>query len=254
MTFNPPGRRSVLNAVIAEALSWTKPDVCRVDRRRLAIRPPEANGGGVSASRFAGAGSTSRSDRYRKCVTAPPTESRRWPEPPSSVRQLPLGCIFGCGPLRSRTGVRTFVDADRSGQGTGVRRFVRADRSGRGPASADLFVSTVPHPHAGTRATSVVRFAGTGEYRSLEPGPIFHLVGVSPLSDGRWAGSSYVVRVRCALARVGPPNSRVASMNGEVVCRALYRMRRSRTTAPRFWSREGSAGVSQRQPASLSCL
>jgi len=31
------------------------------------------------------------SDRCRKCVIAPPTESCRWPETPNSVRQTPLG-------------------------------------------------------------------------------------------------------------------------------------------------------------------
>jgi hypothetical protein len=38
-----------VDTAIAEGLSWTNPDVCRVDRRRAAIRSPEANGGGVSA-------------------------------------------------------------------------------------------------------------------------------------------------------------------------------------------------------------
>jgi len=45
--------------------------------------PPEANGGGASASRFAGAGCFHKADRHRKCVIAPPTESRR-----RSERQL----------------------------------------------------------------------------------------------------------------------------------------------------------------------
>jgi hypothetical protein len=38
-----------VDTAIAEGLSWTNPDVCRVDRRREAIRSPEADGGGVSA-------------------------------------------------------------------------------------------------------------------------------------------------------------------------------------------------------------
>jgi len=42
-----------------------------------------------------------RSDRCRKCVIAPPTESRRWPEMPGSVRQPPLGGFCLRQPLRS---------------------------------------------------------------------------------------------------------------------------------------------------------
>ena len=88
-------RRRVFKTLIADVFSWTNPDVCQVDGQRPAIRPPEANGGGVSASRFAGAGCLlareNSSDRCRKRVIAPLTESLRWPETPSSVRQIPLG-------------------------------------------------------------------------------------------------------------------------------------------------------------------
>jgi hypothetical protein len=89
---------AVFKTLIAEVFSWTKPDVCQVDGRRPAIRSPEANGGGVSASRFAGT-CRMNADQCRKCVIAPPTESRRWPETPSSVRQIPLGRFVGADDL-----------------------------------------------------------------------------------------------------------------------------------------------------------
>ena len=42
------------------------------------------------------------SDRCRKRVIAPPTESRRWPETPGSDGQTPLGSVYWCRPLRSK--------------------------------------------------------------------------------------------------------------------------------------------------------
>jgi len=41
-------------------------------------------------------------DRCRKCVIAPSTESLRWPDTPSSVRQSPLGRFVGADRLWSK--------------------------------------------------------------------------------------------------------------------------------------------------------
>jgi hypothetical protein len=80
--------------LIAEVFSWTKPDVCPVDRpRRQFVRPkPTVAAHPRAALRVPVA---SRSDRCRKRVIAPPTESRRWPETPSSVGQIPHGGLVG---------------------------------------------------------------------------------------------------------------------------------------------------------------
>ena len=112
-------QHDVFGSLIAEVFSWTKPDVCRVDRRRLAafvgadrlapargypsdrrrqfvrLKPtvaayPRATSRVPVASPYAG----SQADRCRKRVIAPPTESLRWPETPSSVRQTPLRRIY----------------------------------------------------------------------------------------------------------------------------------------------------------------
>jgi len=112
VSFTHPVGTVIFKTLIAEILSWTKPDVCRVDWRRPAIRSPEANDGGVSASRLFGKGRASKqrvpevsagADRFApakagtratgtaKKLIAPPTESLRWPESPSSVRQILLG-------------------------------------------------------------------------------------------------------------------------------------------------------------------
>jgi hypothetical protein len=70
-----------------------------------------------------------RSNRCRKCVIAPPTESRRWPETPGSVRQSSLGGICWCRPLRSKrpASARSLVPTA-SVDATGVGRFVGSDR------------------------------------------------------------------------------------------------------------------------------
>ena len=81
------------------------------------------------------------SDRRRQRVIAPPTESRRWPETPGSVRQSPPGQI---------------LFADRFVEASGVGRFVGADRFGlERPASAGSLV-----PTASVEATGVGRFVG----------------------------------------------------------------------------------------------
>ncbi len=69
-----------------------------------------------------------RSGRDRKRVTAPPTESRRWPESPGSVRQIPLGGLVMPTASLEASGVGRVVCADHSGHTIGVRTFVRADR------------------------------------------------------------------------------------------------------------------------------
>jgi len=68
VTANSPGRHQIFKTPVVEVLSWTKPDVCQVDGRRPAIRSPEANGGGVSASRFAGTGLLSRARESERLV------------------------------------------------------------------------------------------------------------------------------------------------------------------------------------------
>ncbi len=113
MTSTSPGQHSVFKTskhcfhADRGSFSWTKPDVCQVDGRRPAIRSPEANGGGVSASRFAGA----------VCFT----------------KRTGAGSVLSPRPLRVAVGPKRQA---RSGNHP-FGNFVGADRFGRRPASAN---------------------------------------------------------------------------------------------------------------------
>jgi hypothetical protein len=115
-------------------------------RPASAIRPPECQRWWRIREPFCGCrllcSHEHSSDRCRKRVIAPPTESRRWPETPISVRHNPIGGFNSRRPLRSKRPASA--------------GFVCADHFGRmRPVSAVLFAPTASHPRAGTRATGV---------------------------------------------------------------------------------------------------
>jgi hypothetical protein len=112
---------AVFKTLIAEVFSWTKPDVCQVDGRRPAIRSPEANGGGVSASRFADAGCFTRTREFERPVPAVLAGADRWGRSNRRRQAVlsPRPLRVAVGPNRqARSGkfrLADFVGADRFG-------------------------------------------------------------------------------------------------------------------------------------------
>jgi hypothetical protein len=144
------------------------------------------------------------SDRCRKRVIAPPTESLRWPEPPSSVGQIPLGKDVGCRSLRSTRPasadslVRPLRRRDRR------RPASRRDRaSNRRPCAPQTGALSWVQLHvSGFGLRAVRRVGGSNAPLSREHGRggpmwIFAILPREPIGAARPAGATLICRV-CA--------------------------------------------------------